>query len=128
MLQIGRCMETGGTGYRLHQSMSWNHILNKPVLRCIEIVLSCLEADRSKKLSIGDIVDKLNETMFPFGGNDPGSLISLLEKVRSQFPQHLFSVVLISFFSYEIKIKSTHIFRASIEATACLRSASLQSV
>lgn len=50
-----RCMETGGTGYRLHQSMSWNHILNKPVLRCIEIVLSCLEADRSKRLSIGDI-------------------------------------------------------------------------
>ncbi|MBC2899794.1 hypothetical protein CFC21_112614, partial [Triticum aestivum] len=35
---------------------------SKQVKRCIEIALSCLEADRSNRPSIGDIIRKLNET------------------------------------------------------------------
>lgn len=35
---------------------------SEQVKRCIEIALSCLEADRRKRPSIGDIIRKLNET------------------------------------------------------------------
>ncbi|KAG2633801.1 hypothetical protein PVAP13_2NG294900 [Panicum virgatum] len=35
---------------------------SKQVKRCIEIALSCMETDRRKRPSIGDVVQKLNET------------------------------------------------------------------
>jgi len=35
---------------------------SKQVKTCVEIALSCLEADRTKRPNIGDIVIRLNET------------------------------------------------------------------
>lgn len=48
---------------RLHAaSVNMSDSCSEQVKRCIEIALSCLQGDRSKRPSIGSIVNKLNET------------------------------------------------------------------
>ena len=36
-------------------------IYSEQVMECIEMALSCVENDRGKRPSIGDIIDKLNQ-------------------------------------------------------------------
>ncbi|VAH40290.1 unnamed protein product [Triticum turgidum subsp. durum] len=58
---------------------------SKQVKRCIEIAVSCLETDRNKRPSIGDIVHELNKTytMLQFGSgltNDQGLSFSSIDQ------------------------------------------------
>jgi hypothetical protein len=51
------------------------HIYSVQVRRCIEIALSCVEADRHKRPSIGVIVNTLNKTE---------SCIQILDALRNE--------------------------------------------
>ena len=55
------------------------------VKRCVEIALSCVEADRQKRPTIGDIVNMLSETETL--EHDQGALI---DQVWSATPESIF--------------------------------------
>ena len=53
---------------------------SEQIKRCIEIALTCVEVDRHKRPTAGDIVNKLNEVdimvqLTEVLGNDPGSSV-----------------------------------------------------
>jgi hypothetical protein len=75
---------------------------SEQIMKCIEIALSCVENDRHKRPSIGDIIDKLNK----METKDQGLSTDLVYTAKT----HFHSCHLLCFPLFDSKIDFGHIY------------------
>ena len=91
---------------KLHATSTYAlEVYSEQVRSCIEIALSCVDADQCKRPSIGEIIDKLiqMETTIHKMAESPGTSMDQVRSLMTQlFTMHFINL----FFSRKIKLKS----------------------